>query len=210
VPHWLSLQALSIRDCLRVTGSCLAHLAAASGLTELCLLLRGTAHKLDASSLGSIARLQHMRVLRLGSLHAHWGGDAGQGLGQLLRSCRQLSMLCLPLYSGRFPQDACSALAGLAELRHVDLRGAAHVPDQAIASLGRLGRLRVLLLDGCNGVMDDRVLSSLIGLNQLHILDIRCGSVVLFMLFGCGPMQLDHRWSRTAHVFAPTPPKLCA
>lgn len=60
------LQALNLRGCSRVSGACLQHLSALTGVTDLCLLYNPKL-AVDDACVASLARLPNLRILGLGN-----------------------------------------------------------------------------------------------------------------------------------------------
>jgi len=95
------LQALNLRGCSRVSGGCLQHLSALTGVTDLCLLYNPKL-AVDDACVASLARLPNLRILGLGNYQV--GGEVLQVAQGRVQTVATRSMLSCT--SRQMPQSA--------------------------------------------------------------------------------------------------------
>ncbi|KAF8064578.1 DDX1 [Scenedesmus sp. PABB004] len=163
-----ALQALNLRGCAKVSSACLRHLSTLRGITDLCLL-HNSRLEVDDACLSSLAQLPNLQILGLGNFQVN--ANASETCLVPLARSRQLLVLSVAFFTGRFGAETCEMLGGMTSLQHLDLQGSQHADAGLLAAAGRLTALQSLHLSRCVQV-DDAALGHITGLTQLHTLNI--------------------------------------
>lgn len=88
-----------------------------------------------------------------------------------LSNARQLLVLSIAFFTGRFGPETCSMISRMTALQHLDLQGSQHANADLLQSVGQLTGLQSLHLSRCARI-DDASLQHISQLSQLHTLNI--------------------------------------